>query len=242
MKVNGDLVIVEGGVIKNLTLPSDSVFPANGNRGELFSVHGHTDATNYPDGLYHHDGTAWRNIAPLAKVKALIEAAGLGASVVTQWRTLYKVATGISSQAAGTFWFVPDIGPIAVASAFSTTVMSSFWYDPADYPAGTKFRLNLIYNQNSVASNPIDFTLGLRKVLRPAGSGGTTTQLIYAADTADVSSIVVNGPIPIKTQAHLLSAEFTMPTEAGQYCFVITLSGANVTSATHYDLSLQAKY
>ena len=237
MKVNGDLVIVEGGVVKNLTLPSDSTFPSNGSRGELFSVHGHADSTTYPDGLYHHNGTAWDNIASLDQVKALIASGG----ATPRFRPHMRLSTIVTSQGIGTYWALPNLTVVAIASALGTTPLNMVYLDPADFPSGTKLRISATYSQNNTATAAIDFTIGLRKVGKPATSGGTGTSMLYQADASDVASVTQAGGIAGKAMGRIVSSEFDVPA-AGFYTFVVTLSNSNGSSATHWDLVLQSKY
>lgn len=236
MKVNGDLVIVEGGKVVNLTLPDGTTFPANGNLGELFSLHGHSDQTTNPDGLYHHNGTAWKNIATLDQVKALVG----GGGSTPYFRPMLRVATLIGALGIGTYWAVPNIAALAVTGTLTST-LNLIYLDPADFPAGTKLRMSATYSQNNTASAAIDFTVGLRKVGKPSTTGGTGQQMIYQADASDVNSVTLTGGIASKAMGRMVSTEFDIPA-AGFYTFVITLSNSNNGSGTHWDMVLQAKY
>lgn len=73
MKVNGDFVLGEGGVVVNLTLPSGNAFPGNANHAEMFVLN--TQITGYAPGLYNYDGTAkkWMLVADYATVVNLLK-------------------------------------------------------------------------------------------------------------------------------------------------------------------------
>lgn len=240
MKVNGSITIVEGGVVHNLTLPSSAVFPANGNRGELFSIAANSDPATWPDGLYFHDGTVWRNIPNLAEVKTLINNALGGGAGTAYFRPMLRVSTLIGALGIGTYWAVPNAGALIVTTPL-TSPLNLIYLDPADFPTGTKLRLRASYSQNNTASAAIDFTVGLRKVGKPSTTGGSSQQMIYQADATDVASVVVSGGIASKAMGRVSTAEFDIPV-AGFYTFVITLSNSNNGSGTHWDLVLQAKY
>lgn len=74
MKVNGNISVMEGGKIINLTLPSGTAFPANENEAELFILT--ADITDYKRGMYAYDGTLkkWRLKADMDSVLALLNA------------------------------------------------------------------------------------------------------------------------------------------------------------------------
>jgi hypothetical protein len=239
MKVNGNITIVEGGVVHNLTLPSSPTFPENGSRGELFSLAGHADPTTWPDGFYHHDGTTWKHVPNLTKVQELI-AAALG-GVAARFRPVLNVSTLVGAQGIGSYWAMPNVVVLSITGTLTTIPLNLFYYDPADYPAGTKFRITAAYSQNNSPTATIDFTIGLRKVGKPSTTGGTGTQMIYLADASDVANVVQAGGIGSKAMGRIVSAEFEMPNVAGHYGFVITLSNTNSNAGTHWDLTLQAK-
>jgi len=238
MDVHG-LDIVEGGVIENLTVDSGATLPANGARGELFVSVGNADQDLHPDGLHFHDGAAWDNLPTVAQVESLINDA-LGAGSEKYFQTVFNIRTLVGANGLGNYWAVSDSAVLAVSGAFNAIVMSSFWYDPADYPLGTKFRLSVTANQSNTASSMI-VDVGLCKVLRPSTTGGATTQMIYTPDTPDVAAVVVPALLS-KTQTNYYTEEFTMPSEAGQYCFHLNLRNTNGNAGTHYEMRLQAKY
>jgi len=238
MKVNGDLVIVEGGKIVNLTLPDGSTFPGNGNIGELFSLHGHADQTNFPDGLYHNTGAAWKNIATLDQVKSLIN--GGGSTAV--FRPILRISTIVGAQGLGKYWAIPNLTVADMSSALTTVPLNLIYLDPADFPVGAKLRISATYSQNNNGTVNADFTIGLRKVNKPsATTGGNGTQMIYAAESTDTASVTISGGIGSKAFGRLQSAEFDIPV-AGFYTFAISLANTNTNAATHWDLVLQAKY
>lgn len=245
MKVNGSLILVEGGVIENLTLPSGAVFPDNGNLGELFSLSA-TQLENMADGFYHHDGTDWRNLPTLAEVQAMLDAIEIpgGSTPFTSFKALHNARTMITSAlAAGDYWALDGAAVILTTTGVGTVVLPLMHYDPADYATGTKFRLSVNVNQNAVAGSATNtISVGLNKVLRPATGGGGTNVVVYDASPTDVVNVQFTEPA-IKASFNLVSAEVEMPTEAGFYAFHINTTGANPTSAsTHIDITLQAKY
>ena len=244
MKVNGNLILVEGGVVENLTLPSGADFPANGSLGELFILSA-TELENMADGFYHHDGIAWRNLPTLAEVVALVNSIEVveGQEPFTAFRPLLNARTMVQqSIAAGDYWVNDGLSLSVVGVGIGVGALPLFYYDPADYPVGTKFRLSVNINQNNAAGSGANtLTVGTCKVARPAGSGGSTNVVIYTPDGVDVMSVSLNA-IPAKASYNSVSAEVSMPAEAGFYAFRINNSATSNASATHLDITLQAKY
>jgi len=73
MKINGNLILGEGGSIVNLTLPSGNAFPGNANHAEMFVLN--VQITGFAPGLYNYDGTAkkWLLVADYAAVIGVLK-------------------------------------------------------------------------------------------------------------------------------------------------------------------------
>lgn len=230
MKI-GKLVFAEGGVFENITLLPSVDFPSNGNVGQLHSQNGK---------FCHHDGTDWQVIPTKESVQELITLK-LSNGKLPAFRTLLNVRTWINGRGGGNFWPQNNVVVTSVTAGVGVSNLPVFWYDPADYPAGTKFRVavNVAVNAANTSSTTI-VTVGFCKVLRPTGSAGGSNLVIYTPDT-DVMSIDFLS-IPARTLENFRTDEFTMPAEAGLYAFRIQLSNSNNSSTAHYDMNLQAKF
>jgi len=230
MKI-GKLAFAEGGVFQNITLKPDTVFPENGNVGQLHSRNG---------GFCHHDGTDWQVIPTKETVEELI-ALKLSNGKIPAFKNLLNARAWINGRGGGNFWPQNNVAVTAVTVGVGVSNLPVFWYDPADYPAGTKFRVavNVAVNAANTSSTTI-VTVGFCKVLRPADLGGGANLVIYTPDTDVVNMEFLS--IPARTLENFRTAEFTMPAEAGLYAFRIQLSTSNNSSTAHYDMNLQAKF
>jgi hypothetical protein len=243
MKVNGNLILVEGGVIENLTLPSGGTFPANSNLGELYTL-SESELEGMADGFYHHDGTAWQNLPTLVEVTALVDAIVVGPSEpFISFKPVFNTRTMItSSLAAGSYWALESVAMVATTVGVGTPVLPLFYYDPADYAVGTKFRLAVNINQNETAGSASNnISVGVCEVLRPASGGGGTNVVIYEAAPADKANVQFTA-LASRATLNMVSTEIEMPVTAGFYAFRVTMSAANSASATHLDITLQAEY
>lgn len=238
MKINGDLIFTDGEGIQNLTLASSPNFPETTTLGEVYSLYG---SQSLPAGFYQHDGTDWINIPSIEAIHELI-AIRLNGGSLPAFKTLFNVRLMVNALAGGTYWALNGITPILTTTGIGTGNLPVFWYDPAEYSVGTKFRLSLNAAVNNTAtSDTVTATIGLCKVLRPDGSGGGSNLVIYTPETPAVMSHDFIS-LAAKALFNIRTEEFLMPVEAGLYAFYVNLSGTMNTSTTHYDLSLQAKY
>lgn len=237
MKINGDLVFPDGGGIQNLTIASSPDLPETTTLGEVHSLYG---APTLPDGFYQHNGNAWNNIPTLDDIHDLIDAHVNNASFPS-FKTFLNVRMMVNNLAGGTYWALNGIAPVLTTAGVGSGVLPVFWYDPAIFPVGAKFRLSINAAVNNAAtSGTVTATLGLCKVLRPAGSGGVSGAVIYTPDSpATISQGFIS--LPARSFFNTRTAEFEMPAEAGLYAFYLNLSGTMNASTTHFDISLQAK-
>lgn len=239
MKINGNLVIAEGGIVKNLTLPSGTDFPANANLAEKFTLTADIDV-DHPAGEYHHDGVAWQNLPTLSELQALIAEGG---SASTYFKLIFTALTSQPTVAAGTYWFDSAQAISVTAGLPSTAPLTNMRIDPADYPTGSKLRISVCANVNA-ASTAASFVVSLRKVNRPASNGGAADQVVYSMDTTALGSVSIpSASLVAQASLHYYSAEFDMPESAGSYAFVFVQTGSmSSNSCIQFIATLQAKY
>lgn len=235
MNVNGNITLSEGGVVTNLTLPSGTAFPANGNLAEKFTLTEALDA-DHPAGEYTHDGTTWQNLPTLAEVKTLLT------SVPVSFHYISKVLVSVPALSADSYWFNNAQATAISAGLPSATPLTATYLDPADFPAGAKLRLSLTANVNAVGTAS-SFVISMRKVTRPGSLGGTTDQVIYTADSTALGSISVpSADLVAQANLHYYSSEFDVPT-AGNYAVVLVQTTDMTTdSCIQFSATLQAKH
>lgn len=237
MKINGDLIFTDGEHIQNLTLASSPNFPDSPSLGEVYSLYG---AQSLPPGFYQHNGTDWVNIPSIEAIHALI-AIHLNGGNSPTFKTLFNVRMMVNALVGGTYWALNGITPTLTTTGIGVGNLPVFWYDPAIFPVGMKFRLSISAAVNNTAtSDTVTATIGMCKVLRPEDSGGGANLVIYTPETpAIVSHDFIS--LPVKALLNVRTEEFLMPSEAGLYAFYLNLSDTMNASTTHYDISLQAK-
>lgn len=147
-------------------------------------------------------------------------------------QTLVESVPG--GQAAGTYLFIAATGLVAVSGAGSGG--AAFWFDPADYAAGSrtvKVRVRGMVLTNAVAP-ACNFTIGMYPVSTWGGASGAYSTI--TALGAATASVAINTPA-LTTQTHSESSVVTAPT-AGWYVLAVVTSGS---AAANSDTTLQAR-
>jgi hypothetical protein len=231
MEIN-KLALTEGGVFTNLTLAPNPTFPENGNLGQLTSIDGK---------FYHHDASMWRNIPSKQDVLDLINDRLTNGKFIS-FKTLLNSRVWINGRGGGNFWAQNGFALTAVTVGVGVNTLPMLYYDPADYPVGTKFRVSINTSVNAANTSPTTVvTIGFCKVLRPASAGGAGNLVIYTPESPDVVNMEFLS-LPARSMQNHVTEEFFMPNEPGLYAFRIQLSTSNNSSTCHYDINLQAKY
>jgi len=237
MDVYGNITLSEGGVINNLTLPNGTAFPANGNLGQKFYLTEPIDG-NTPKGEYSHNGTTWVHKPTRAQIKQMLA----DKAAPKSYKTIGVCNVSHNLGPAGNSVFT-NRAVVRIANGMPVDKpLPGIWIDPADYPAGTKLKIHIHLSVNNMASSTA-WPLSMRKVTRPASSGGAAALVTYTLDATLLGTVVFTSPHAALAEKDVESAEFDMPSTAGLYAFAYTQSAPNAAGSVHQmTASLKAYY
>lgn len=238
MRVNGNIDLVEGCAIVNLSLPTGTEFPANPSLGEQFYLTVDI-STEQPKGEYWYDGNSWEHKPTLAYVKAQ-----LATGQAPSFKTIARACVAHNITTSGGVNLLTNRGVTKTTTGQGVTIpLPAVWLDRDDFPEGTKLRFRAHLSQNETAAS-VGFVLSLRKVTRPgAGGGGGAGIVIYATDSTSIASVTFNSSQGARAEKNVVTAEFDVPNITGLYAFYYTQSAPTPSgSVSVITATLQAKY